>query len=259
MIDLPFPRPPSVLRPLLWLGLGWALVAGAGCATAPDRPTMATVDPLPARPPMAAVDPLPARPPMAAVDPLPARPPNLQLVSRDRPVPLFDWTEPVDFDGFRHWFGRREDFAARCEGAPARDAAGYALLAGDHAESERLTAPLVTACPVDPSLHLWRFASLMALGRTAEAELHHAWYQGLMESILSTGDGVSASTPIVTISNAETWAVLSHLGLTAERQWTVAGPPALEIFEARSDAGTRMSVYFHPAFRALRAGPRGRR
>ena len=230
MIDCPFARPPNVLRPLLSLALGWAI----GCASPPPAPEDVARE-------------------------SPPRPANLQLVPSETPVPLFDWTERVDFDGFRHWFGRREDFAQRCEGAPSREAAGHALLRGDHGEAERLTALLVAACPVDPSFHLWRFAALAALDRTSEADLHRTWYLGLIESILTTGDGRSAETPIVTISNAETWAVLSHLGLTAERHRTEAGPPALDIVEVRSEDGAQTRLYFHPAFRALRASVRAAR
>ena len=204
MIDCPFARPPSLTRVLL--ALICTCTWGLGCANAP-----------------------PGAGPESVVSQLP-RPTQLELVPSSAPVPLFDWTAAVDFDGLRHWFGRREDFASRCEGATIRDAAGHALLEGDHRESTRLTAPLVAACPVDPSLHLWRFASLMALGRIDEAELHRAWYVGLMDSILATGDGTSERTPIVTISNAETFAVLSHLGLTAERL------PEIGEFQARDRA-----------------------
>ncbi|GEM_PF-5390736 len=225
--NCPFAQPPPIGRLLLSAVLGWLL----GCAGAPG-PSVA--------------------PSTASA----ARPSHLQIVPSDVAPPVFDWTERVDYDGLRHWFGRRADFRPRCV-TPSRQAAGEAMLRGDWAEAERLTAPLVAACPVDPSLHLWRYAALTSLGREPEASLHGDWYAGLLASILETGDGASAATAFVTISKEEAFAVLSHFGLTPERERHLAGPPEFDVFDARSDAGIRVSVYFHPAFRALRGANGG--
>ena len=67
---------------------------------------------------------------------------------------MSDMSDPTDYPGLQ---------AVVCGAGsplPSREAAGQALLRGDYGEAERLTAPLIAACPVDPSFHLWRFASL---------------------------------------------------------------------------------------------------
>ena len=175
-----------------------------------------------------------------------------ELIPTEVAPPRVEWTEEPDFAALRERYGLRVDFAVRCEDPNIRMRAGEALLADDVAEAERLTGLLLARCPVDPSLHLWRYAALLALDRVPEANLHRAWYLGLIESILETGDGATSGTPFVTISTLEEYAVLSHLGLTPEQQMLVEGPPLLDAIRARDDAGVQSVVYFNPALHFLR-------
>jgi len=175
-----------------------------------------------------------------------------ELIPTNVAPPQVEWTDEVDFSALREGYGRRVDFSARCEDPELRTRAGEALLADDLAEADRLTGMLLARCPVDPSLHLWRFATLLALDRAPEGNLHRRWYLGLIESILKTGDGASSGTPFVTISTLEEYAVLSHLGLTPEQQLLVEGSPRLDAIRARDDAGVWTVVYFNPALHFLR-------
>jgi len=177
---------------------------------------------------------------------------NYSLISADVDPPVVAWSDSVDFGKLRNLYGRRRDFGSRCEHPPEKRQAFEAVQAGNASQTLELTESLLARCPVDPLLHHWRSSALASMGLEAEAEVHQKWIEGLMDSILATGDGRTMQTPFVTISIYEEYELLSYLGLTRKQQSLVQGPVALDAIVAERGDGTEVTVYFNPALHFVR-------
>ncbi len=174
------------------------------------------------------------------------------LTPANVPPPKVGWEASVDFRELRETYGRRVDFASRCERHEERRRASAALVEERFEDTLSLTEAILEKCPVDPSVHLWRGAALFSLGRHAEGEVHKRWYLGLIQSILDSGDGRSAETAYVTISTTEEYAVLSHLRLEPQQQFLAHGPPLVDVMSVVDESGSRSTVFFNPALHFLR-------
>jgi len=65
---------------------------------------------------------------------------------------------------------------------------------------------------LDTESHFFSARAYEALGKMKQAEFHRQFFQGVMDSILATGDGLNPQSAIVVITLTEEWAVLSRLG-----------------------------------------------
>ncbi len=159
----------------------------------------------------------------------------------------FDWTERPDFLKLRNDFGWSDDWSARCQlGRPAGEMAS-AMNSESWEEAAKIGLKWVKRCPIDIRGHYYTAISLSELGRDVEAENHIAWMEGLMDSIVESGDGNSCETAYVVISISEEYDALMLFGLERKSQALVSGPMMCDLITAVEEDGEEVSIYFNPA------------
>ncbi len=167
------------------------------------------------------------------------------------------WTDPVDFLELRTEYGNRGDFGAICESnRPLRELYEAADAANWYTVLE-LSARWLDSCPVDIDAHFLRAVALQEVGEVAESDAHARWFDGLVRSVLDSGDGKSSDSAFVVISVNEEYAILRALGLEHESQSLLGGGvDAISVVDAD---GNRSTVYFRPVahFRRLEEMLRG--
>ena len=125
------------------------------------------------------------------------------------------WAGPVDFTDFRTKFGERDDFAALCERDRPLRGLYDAAAAGDWQTVLDLSGPWLLDCPVDIDAHYLRSIACGHSDRPIDSTHHEIWFQGLVGSVLESGDG-SRQHPYVVISVSEEYALLRALRLEPE-------------------------------------------
>jgi hypothetical protein len=164
----------------------------------------------------------------------------------------FDLDVVADFTRFRQEFGARDDYASRCEADRPLERMVAAVNSQDPERMRAVVLPWLRQCPVDIQAHMFALVSYMTpeprsrAEIPAQADVHHDWYTGLVESVLASGDGKSAETAYVTISVDEEKAVLAHLQLRQISQ-TLVRTPLRDRIEAEDAQGRRHTIWFHPA------------
>lgn len=159
----------------------------------------------------------------------------------------------VDFARLRAEFGGRSDFSDMCE----RDRPLHRL--ADLVHQQHWTdvlaasAPWLQQCPIDIDAHLIRAIALKELGRVAESDHHAEWFRGLVDSILTSGDGRTPQTAFVVISVAEEYSILRVLRVKPKRHMTLNSGIDELVVEIDGVAGT---LYFNPMVHVRRLGER---
>jgi len=102
---------------------------------------------------------------------------------------------------------------------------------------------------LDTEAHYFSSQAYEALGNKKQAEYHRQFFDGVMDSIFSSGDGSSPQTAIRVISLTEEWAVLSLLG------YPRGGKHATKVHDGvkydvltgtHAETGKEASFYFRP-------------
>ncbi len=182
----------------------------------------------------------------AAGEPGGSDPPLTRMAEAERP----DWSRTPDFDALRKEYGDRDDFRDLCEKARPLRAAFDAVAAEDWVGTLAIADGWLPRCPVDIDLHMLRAVALARLDRAEESEQQIRWRDGLVGSVLRSGDGRTPETAWVVISIDEEYSILRVLGLKRQSQaLTREGLDRLEV----EREGERHVVYFDPAahFRRL--------
>jgi len=159
---------------------------------------------------------------------------------------LRNWESYPDFTTFRTEAGRNENFTSVCEtGRPTREMVSFM---NDKKWSDAVAIGLswLESCPVDIRIHYYTAISLDELGREPESEVHFRWVDGLLESILVTGDGETEATAYVTISVTEEYDVLYLANLKPTNQALLQGKTLLDVFTAENEEGKEYTIYFNP-------------
>jgi Domain of unknown function (DUF4919) len=160
----------------------------------------------------------------------------------------------VDFARLRAEFGGRSDFSDMCE----RDRPLHRLADLVHqrhwSDVLAASAPWLEQCPVDIDAHFIRAIALKELGRMAESDHHVEWFRGLVDSILTSGDGRTPQTAFVVISVAEEYSVLRVLQMRPTRH--VIMNTGVDALHVQADVGVAGIIYFNPAAHIRRLGKR---
>lgn len=159
---------------------------------------------------------------------------------------LTDWSDLPNFDEFRLEYGARDDFVEKCGfrgSADSEDPTLSFLHNEDWDSAAKSAEKRLQLCPVDIRFHLFKGTALKNLGRAPKADIHFAWYEGLIESILRSGDGLTVETAFVTISIDEEYRVLAVYGLQPTGQAVVNGRDRLEVTD---EEGNSHVIYFYP-------------
>ena len=175
---------------------------------------------------------------------LPATP---ELIPADVQPPAVALTDAVDFDALRIAYGRRMDYHQRCEASLPTVPWAQATQAKDFAAAYAIAARWLSQCPVVERVHMWAYASAKELQDADKMELHKRWYQGLIGSVLKTGDGLTPETAWSTISVSEEYAVLQYKHLRPGAQALLMHPRPLDRLTAKPvDGGDDVVLYFNP-------------
>jgi hypothetical protein len=159
---------------------------------------------------------------------------------------LTDWSELPNFDELRIERGARDDFEEKCgfDGSADSENPTLSFLKNEDWESAAKSAEKrLQLCPVDIRFHLYMGTALKNLERESQADIHFAWYEGLIESILKSGDGRTVESAFVTISIDEEYRILSVYGLRMTGQAVIDGCDRLEVTD---EEGNSHAIFFYP-------------
>lgn len=159
----------------------------------------------------------------------------------------------VDFDRLRAEFGARSDFVEICERDRPLHQLADLVTQKDWNAIVATSEPWLQRCPVDIDAHLIRGVALKELKRFAESEQHLNWFRGLVDSVLTSGDGRTPQTAFVVISVAEEYSILRALRVRPKRHVTLSSGVDELVVEIDGVAGI---LYFSPRAQAWRLGER---
>jgi hypothetical protein len=160
----------------------------------------------------------------------------------------------VDFARLRAEFGGRSDFSDKCERDRPLHRLAELVQQRHWTDVLAASAPWLQQCPVDIDAHLIRAIALKELGRMAESDHHADWFRGLVDSILTSGDGRTPQTAFVVISVAEEYSVLRVLQMRPTRH--VIMNMGVDALHVQGDVGVAGIIYFNPAAHIRRLGER---
>ncbi len=174
---------------------------------------------------------------------------ELGLIPADTPPPQPAWSDEVDFLDLRIAYGRRKDFGTRCESGPKLRDIQQAYTDENHAQVLALTEKCLAQCPVHIASHLFRAISSREVGQNEQGQTHARWFEGLIQSILNSGDGKTAETAYETISVEEEYETLNYLGLRPIGQALMG---QIDVFTVEDEEGNESTVYFNPSWHFIR-------
>src|SRR5215831_8626067 len=128
----------------------------------------------------------------------------------------------VDFDRLRAEYGGRSDFVEICERDRPLHHLADLVVQKDWNSILVTSEPWLQRCPVDIDAHLIRAVALKELKRLTESEHHMNWFRGLVDSVLTSGDGRTPQTAFVVISIAEEYSILRVLRVRPRRHMTLS-------------------------------------
>jgi hypothetical protein len=157
-----------------------------------------------------------------------------------------DWSDLPNFADLRTEIGWRKDFNELCEDPVLTNQIRAAFESKNFESVIALSDPLLAKCPIDIPTHYYRAFALGHTGRIEEGRVHYFWFEGLIKSILASGDGKTAETAYITISVAEEYYVLSYLGLKIKMQG-LDKTMARDRFTVEDERRNQFEVWFNPA------------
>jgi hypothetical protein len=124
---------------------------------------------------------------------------------------------------------------------------GESMDADNWSEALNIGLSWLESCPVDLRIHFYTAISLSELDRESDAEVHLSWVNGLMGSVLESGDGRAPDTAFVTISIYESYDVIYLSRFTPVEQALIQGEVTVDAHTVRSEDGDEFVIYFNPA------------
>jgi hypothetical protein len=124
-----------------------------------------------------------------------------------------------------------------------------ALEKGNYKEAIRHAEAILDIDYLDTESHFFIARAYESIGDTKRAAFHRQFFEGVMGSILGSGDGASPESAIKVVTLTEEWAVLSRLG------YPPGGAQATEVHEGvkydvlggtHVETGEARSFYFRP-------------
>lgn len=131
-----------------------------------------------------------------------------------------------------------------------------ALRAGEAAQAKMLAESILAENYLDLESHFAAAAMAEERGDAAAAAHHRYVMQGILNSILKSGDGKTLDTAFVVISLSEEYAVMHHLGLRVAGQALLHGDGghSFDLLHGEDpESGSMRDVYFNidPIMNAL--------
>ncbi|MGX5172497.1 DUF4919 domain-containing protein [Aliikangiella sp. IMCC44653] len=169
----------------------------------------------------------------------------------------YTWQDSPNFYQLRKQLGWQANFSALCESNRPLNTIVLAMNEENWIEASLIGAEWLQQCPVDMVVHYYTAVCLEQLGQSEDASHHYRWSKGLMNSIVATGDGRTATTAYETISVSEEYDVLYFFDLEQKSQALVRGEVLLDLIVATNQQGEEFSIYFNPAAHFYRLSKMG--
>lgn len=158
-----------------------------------------------------------------------------------------DWAdESVDFDAMRTQVGWADDYQQRCRDDRPLAQIYQAADANDWATLAQIGQRWLQQCPIDIRINYMTSMALEQLGEQAASDDHYRWFDGLMQSLVSSGDGTSPATAYVTVSVQEEYDAMYFFQVRPTSQRLISNPLCDEIHVVDGD-GEQAVLYFNPA------------
>jgi len=157
-----------------------------------------------------------------------------------------DWSKEVNFDNIRDEYISK-NIIHRCGpwSSHLRRLDAFLYKEKDWEERVNIYRSRLEACPVDIKAHNIIFYSLDILGRVEEADQHVRWYEGLMNSIIKSGDGKTPETAYRVIFVTEEYNFMWAKGLKPSSQSYVDTEyGAMDLFKVTDKDGGKKEIYF---------------
>jgi hypothetical protein len=165
------------------------------------------------------------------------------------PVPsvVYDWAAHADFAALRKEIGWSEDYNKRC--FAGRPLAGMveAMNKEQWADAAVIGERWLQQCPIDIRAHYYMGICRERQQEAAVSNAHFRWVNGLMDDLVSSGDGKTAETAYEVVSVAEEYDAVYVFGLTVKSQALVSSDSPRDLITAIDEDGKEVSIYFNPA------------
>jgi hypothetical protein len=152
----------------------------------------------------------------------------------------------LNFGELRKEIGWHRDFHELCEDRALTNQIKAAFESKNFETVIALSDQLLAKCPIDIPTHYYRAFALGHARRIEEGRIHYEWFEGLIKSILASGDGTTAETAYVTISVAEEYYVLSYLRLKIRTQG-LDSKKSRDRFMVEDENRNQFEIWFNPA------------
>lgn len=158
-----------------------------------------------------------------------------------------DFTGTPDYLKMRTTIGWSKDYLVKCENGRPLSKMIMAMNDAQWQTAVNLGIRWLNTCPVDIRVHYYTAISLSKQGQNPQAEDHFRWSDGLMDSVMASGNGKSPKTAYKVISISEEYDVISILGLSLKRQSLISSNPMCDLLVTIDEHGNEVSLYFNPA------------
>jgi hypothetical protein len=163
----------------------------------------------------------------------------LELVKKSDPK--------ADFLKLRMAFTKTADYKPYGSDPKAYDKLTEAFEKKEDASAVKLAEALLAKRYVDMKAHFILYRAHTRLGHTKQAKFHRYVFDGLIKSVLKSGDGKKPATAFVVISTDEEYVVLGVLGIRKTSQALVdeKGKKFDRINGIDSESKNAVSLYFN--------------
>ena len=153
----------------------------------------------------------------------------------------------ADFLKLRMAFAETADYKPYDFERKTREEMTKALDKKEYGKAIELAEKVLKASYVDVKAHSVAYRSYRALGKADQAKFHRYVFDGLVQSILKSGDGKTSATAYVVISTDEEYAVLGELGirLTLQALLMERGQSFDRIDGVEQKSRKRVTLYFN--------------
>ncbi len=152
----------------------------------------------------------------------------------------------VDFAAFRVAYSQTKAYSPYGGAGQQKDLFA-ALDQKNYKDALKKAQKILDDCYVDMDAHVVASLAYRGLNDSTNADFHKAVYLGLVNSIISSGDGKTAKTAYVVISTHEEYVVLRALGLSPGSQSLVHqdGHSFDVLLATDGKTGSSVTIYFN--------------
>ncbi|QSX33533.1 DUF4919 domain-containing protein [Shewanella avicenniae] len=157
-----------------------------------------------------------------------------------------NWADDVSFDAMRITVGWADDYQQRCHDQRPLGKIYDLADAGDWQQLASVGEQWLQQCPIDIRIHYMTSMALEQINDQAGADDHYRWFEGLMQSLVASGDGSTPQTAYVTVSVQEEYDAMYFFQVRPTQQRLIRDPLCDEV-QVVDSKGDEMVLYFNPS------------